>query len=114
VGKGAAFIVDSRDPGRHIQDAATLFASIGKVGDLELDALSKNDRKRLTVLVRALSSDTAVGWGHLEDDFRSRGQRTLQRRGQFSLSLSTQQAYGGTHGGESPIDRVHNVNGKNN
>lgn len=79
VGKGAAFIVDNRDPGRHIQDAATLFASIGKVSDLELDALSKNDRKRLTVLVRALSSDTAAGWEHLDGDFRSRGQQALQR-----------------------------------
>lgn len=76
IGKGAAFIVDQRDRGRHVEDAAVLLASIKSVGELDL-ALSTNDRKRLRALAAALRDELHPGWLALGDANLSRGRRNL-------------------------------------
>jgi hypothetical protein len=76
VGKGAAFMVDSRDRGRHLEDAAVLLASIESVGGLDL-ALNASDRKRLGVIASELTDPLHQGWLILDDAQQSRGQRNL-------------------------------------
>ena len=76
VGKGAAFLVDSRDPQRHLEDAAVLLASINSVGELDL-TLSKNDRKRLNRIADALEDPFHWGWLALDQSEQSKGQRNL-------------------------------------
>jgi len=78
VAKGAAYEVDQRDSGRHLEDAAVLLASIEAVGRLELGDLSKNDRKHLT-RVSSMLPDSAAAWRELDDTNRLRGQRQLLR-----------------------------------
>jgi hypothetical protein len=77
IGKGAASVVDSRDPGRHLDDAAVLLASIPSVGDLDLTDLSSNDKKRLRVVASALTPATAASWLPLDVSSRTRGRRNL-------------------------------------
>lgn len=76
IGKGAAFIVDQRDRGRHLEDAAVLLASIESVGDLDL-MLNASDRKRLRALASELGDDLNPAWLALDGDPRARGQRNL-------------------------------------
>lgn len=78
VGKGAAYEIDQRDRGRHLEDAALLLASIQAVGQLQLDGLSKNDRKHL-VRVATMLPDDAAAWRELDDSDRLRGKRQLMR-----------------------------------
>ncbi|HEX4400403.1 MAG TPA: nucleotidyl transferase AbiEii/AbiGii toxin family protein [Galbitalea sp.] len=78
IGKGAAYIVDSRDTGRHLDDAAVLLASIDSVGDLDLATLSANDRKRLVVLARTLSAVTHTAWLTLAESHRTKARRNLE------------------------------------
>ncbi len=77
VGKGAAFLVDPRDRGRHLDDAAVLLASIDSVGELSLD-LGPSDRKRLRVIAAELSNVTCQSWSALSPPQRARGQRNLE------------------------------------
>jgi hypothetical protein len=77
ISKGAASIVDSRDPGRHVDDAAVLLASIDSVGALDLATLNANDRKRLVVIARALSNVTHSAWISLDESSRTRARRNL-------------------------------------
>jgi hypothetical protein len=76
IGKGAAFMVDQRDRGRHVEDAAVLLASIKSVGDLNL-TLGANDRKRLRAIAAALTDELHPGWLALDDVNLSRGRRNL-------------------------------------
>ena len=62
IGKGAASVVDSRDPGCHLDDAAVLLASIESVRELELSHLSTNDRRGLPVIARVLAGVTHPAW----------------------------------------------------
>lgn len=78
IGKGAAHIVDSRDRGRHMDDAALLLASIDSVGDLDLATLNANDRKRLVVVAQALLDVTHTAWLTLDDNHRSKARRNLK------------------------------------
>lgn len=78
IAKGAAHEVDQRNRGRHLEDAALLLASIQAVGQLELDGLSKNDRKRLG-RVATMLPDNAAAWRELDSTNRLRGQRQLTR-----------------------------------
>lgn len=78
VAKGAAYTVDNRDRRRHLDDAASLLASIDRVGDLELRTLSKNDRRRLRAIAAELPL-TAASWEQVDAEFRGRGQQNLQR-----------------------------------
>jgi len=77
IGKGAAFMVDQRDSGRHLEDAAVLLASIDSVGDLDL-TLSANDRKRLRVLAVNLRDGLHPAWLALDGANGGRGQRKLR------------------------------------
>ncbi|MET4704289.1 hypothetical protein [Frigoribacterium sp. UYMn621] len=77
VGKGAASVVDSRDPGRHLDDAAVLLTSIGTVGELDLSHLSSNDRKRLTIIATKLGEVAHPAWLNLSEPQRVKGRRNL-------------------------------------
>jgi len=76
IGKGAAFMVDQRDRGRHVEDAAVLLASIDSIGGLDL-TLNTNDRKRLRALATVLKDGLHSGWLVLDEGARTRGQRNL-------------------------------------
>lgn len=76
IGKGAAFTVDQRDRGRHLEDAAVLFASIESVGELDLN-LNANDRRRLRALAIDLTNQLHPGWLTLDERDQGRGQRNL-------------------------------------
>jgi predicted nucleotidyltransferase len=76
IGKGAAFMVDQRDRGRHVEDAAVLLASIESVGALDL-TLNANDRKRLRILANDLKDQLHPAWLALREDASSRGRRNL-------------------------------------
>jgi hypothetical protein len=78
IAKGAAYLVDSRDSGRHLEDAALLLASVQAVSKLELSELSRNDKKHL-VRVATMLPDNAAAWRELDDTNRLRGQRQLSR-----------------------------------
>jgi hypothetical protein len=77
IGKGAASVVDSRDPGRHLDDAAVLLASIDSVGELDFSHLSANDRKRLVVIARALGGVAHPAWLNLNETQRAKARRNL-------------------------------------
>lgn len=77
IGKGAASVVDSRDPGRHLDDAAVLLASIEIVGEIDLSQLSANDRKRLTTVANALGGAAHPAWLNLNEPQRAKGRRNL-------------------------------------
>jgi predicted nucleotidyltransferase len=76
IGKGAAYMVDQRDRGRHLEDAAVLLASIDSVGALDLD-LNTNDRKRLRAIWAALRDDLHPAWFVLSAADQIRGRRNL-------------------------------------
>lgn len=76
IGKGAAFIVDQRDRGRHVEDAAVLLASISSIGDLDM-TLNANDRKRLRAIASELSDELSAAWLPLNSPYLNRGQRNL-------------------------------------
>lgn len=78
IAKGAAYEIDQRDRGRHLEDAALLLASVEAVGQLELSDLSKNDRKHLVRVAKMLPA-SAAAWRELDDTNRLRGQRQLIR-----------------------------------
>ena len=75
--KGAAHMVDRRDPERHLRDAA-LLASLMTDHRHELTRLQGSDRKRLRHLRDALSDPFDDAWLLLPDDARLRGQDTLR------------------------------------
>lgn len=76
IGKGAAFMVDQRDRGRHVEDAAVLLASIESVGALDL-TLNANDRKRLRVLAIDLEDQLHPAWLALSESASARALRNL-------------------------------------
>ena len=77
IGKGAASLVDSRDPGRHLDDAAVLLATIESVGELNLTDLSGNDRKRLTIIASTLGGAAHPAWLNLSEPQRAKARRNL-------------------------------------
>ena len=83
VGKGAAFMVDQRDRGRHLEDAAVLLASIESVGDLD-PTLNASDRKRLHALVSGLADPSHSGWLALADRDLRRAERNLNLLAQMA------------------------------
>ncbi len=76
IGKGAAFIADQRDRGRHVEDAAVLLASIDSIGVLDL-TLNTNDRKRLRALVSELTTSSHSAWLALAETDVRRAERNL-------------------------------------
>ncbi|MHA7269520.1 hypothetical protein [Arthrobacter sp. HLT1-20] len=75
--KGAAFMTDSRDRGRHLDDAAMLCACI-KDPYAIVEARRGMDRKRFNALFGALESPTHHGWMQLEESNRQAAQDVLR------------------------------------
>lgn len=61
--KGAAFLEDSRDRGRHAEDAVVLLACMDDASDA-LVGLSQQSRRRVRALVKALSEQAAPWANH--------------------------------------------------
>jgi hypothetical protein len=61
--KGAAYLEDSRDRGRHAEDAVVLLACMDNVGDAWRD-LSQQSRGRVRALVKALTEQIAPWANH--------------------------------------------------
>ena len=74
--KAAAFQADSRDPERHLQDAAVLLCCI-EDPDAEREQFAGSDRQRLEVLRRALP-DGAREWRVLTAEQRVNGHAALR------------------------------------
>ena len=77
VAKGAAFQVDQRDRGRHLDDAAVLFACVTDASEFDYDAMSRNDRRRLRVLVEQIGNPAHTSWVNLDAADRERGQMNV-------------------------------------
>lgn len=75
--KGAAFMTDSRDRGRHLDDAAVLCACI-KDPYAIVEARHGSDRKRFKALFAALESPTHHGWMQLEGSNRQAAHDVLR------------------------------------
>jgi hypothetical protein len=82
VAKGAAYMVDQRDRGRHVDDAAVLLACIADASDLDWSSVSQNDRRRLTALTQVLENEGHIAWSNLDRDAldQARFNRTLIAR----------------------------------
>ncbi|NUU08589.1 hypothetical protein [Leifsonia sp. C5G2] len=78
VAKGAAYLTDQRDPGRHLEDAATLLASIEDASALDYSRSTKNDRARLRAIKENLTDATAAPWVNLDDQARLRSRVNLE------------------------------------
>ena len=74
--KAAAYLTDSRDKGRHLQDAALLLTVIDDP-HAERAGLAGSDRQRLLALTRALPDD-ARPWRALPEPWRTNGQTALR------------------------------------
>jgi predicted nucleotidyltransferase len=74
--KAAAYMTDSRDPGRHLFDAAVLLACIDDP-IAERDSFAGSDRSRLLVLERELAEGHR-GWLRMPVDDARRGQGVLR------------------------------------
>ena len=79
ISKGAAYTVDPRDKLRHLQDAAALFAIDQDVSEMELDALTSKDRRRLRAVIDVLLDQNHRAWLDVERSHRDIGHRQLQR-----------------------------------
>lgn len=74
--KTAAYVSDSRDPARHLQDAAVLLACIDDPF-AELDQLAGSDRGRLAILDRELT-DAHPAWRLMPRADADRGRAVLR------------------------------------
>lgn len=73
VAKGAAYLVDSRDRGRHLDDAAVLLACVTDASELSYDAMSVNDRRRLRAILEQVGDERHSSWVNLDQTDRERG-----------------------------------------
>jgi hypothetical protein len=73
VAKGAAYLVDNRDRGRHLDDAAVLLACVADASELDYEGVSPNDRRRLRALLEQVGGDAHPSWVNLDDSARARG-----------------------------------------
>ena len=78
VAKGAAWLVDRRDRGRHLQDGAVLLAAVADPSAIDYDSMSGNDRKRLRALRDELVTPAHEAWSMLSGDERRRGLQNLE------------------------------------
>lgn len=60
VAKGAAYVIDQRDAGRHLDDSATLLASIEDASEIDYSRSTSSDRKRLRVIRDHLADENAA------------------------------------------------------
>lgn len=77
IAKAAAFQIDQREPGRHLEDLAVLLASAGGRRVLSLDRLTPGDRRHLRGAVTVLSDRGHEAWAILDSPDRAVGQRAL-------------------------------------
>ena len=77
IAKAAAFQVDQRDPGRHLEDLGVLLASSGGRRVLDLGRLTAGDRRHLRRAVTELSDPGHEAWAVLDQIDRAVGQRAL-------------------------------------
>jgi hypothetical protein len=73
--KGAAFLEDSRDRGRHAEDAVILLACMPDASEALLD-LSQLSRRRLRALVKVLT-EQAAPWANHDAVVQALGRETL-------------------------------------
>jgi hypothetical protein len=73
--KGAAYLEDSRDRGRHTEDAVLLLACMPDASEALLE-LSQQSRRRVRALVTALTEQTAP-WANHEAVVQALGRETL-------------------------------------
>jgi hypothetical protein len=74
--KAAAYQVDSRDPDRHLRDAALLLCCLADPY-AERERFAGSDKPRLQTLVRNLP-DNARAWQAIPAEQRSNGQAALR------------------------------------
>lgn len=77
VAKGAAFVADQRDRGRHLDDAAVLFACVTDASEFDYDGMSRNDRRRIRVLIEQIGEPAHTSWTNLDPADRDRGQMNV-------------------------------------
>lgn len=77
VAKGAAYQVDRRDRGRHLDDAAVLLASIGDASALDYGSMSSNDRRRIAGVGEPLADERHRAWINLDPLERSHARLNL-------------------------------------
>lgn len=77
VAKGGAYIVDSRDPERHLDDSAVLLASIPDASAIDYASASKNDRKRIKATTDLLANQAHPSWANLDENDRRQGHLNL-------------------------------------
>jgi len=75
VAKAAAYHVDQRDPGRHLEDLAVLMASGGGRRALGLERLARRDKQHLRPALDALIDEGHDAWSVLEFGDRLVAQR---------------------------------------
>lgn len=75
--KGAACKADTRDAGRHLDDAA-LLASVLPSPDTEIDRLKGTDRGRIQFLAKQLRNPTHRSWLLVPQEVRQQGFEALQ------------------------------------
>ena len=73
VAKGAAYIVDTRDRSRHLDDAAVLLACVTDASELDYAGTSANDRRRISALIEHVGAVEHPSWVNLEPSDRRRG-----------------------------------------
>lgn len=75
VAKAAAYHVDQRDRGRHLEDLTVLMASAGGRRALDLERLTRRDKQHLRPALGVLTDDGHDAWGILETGDRAVAQR---------------------------------------
>lgn len=78
VSKGAAWLVDRRDRGRHLDDSAVLLACVTDASDFDYGSMSKNDRKRILAITDELKDPAHLSWINLDAADRERGLLSLR------------------------------------
>jgi len=75
IAKAAAYAVDSRNPGRHLEDPAVLAAAAGNPRTLALGTLTRKDRQHLRRVIPYLAEDRHPAWRVLGSYDQTIGQR---------------------------------------
>lgn len=75
IAKAAAYAVDSRNPGRHLEDLAVLAAAAGNPRILALSTLTRKDRLHLRRVIPYLAEDRHPAWRVLGSYDQTIGQR---------------------------------------
>lgn len=73
VAKSAAYLVDSRDRGRHLDDCAVLLACIEDASAVDYASASTTDRKRIKATTDLLAAETHPSWANLDEPDRRNG-----------------------------------------